>query len=94
MEEKCELCGRCPIRTNEHHLIPKEFGGVEGPTALLCGACHRQIHALFTNAELASFYHSLERLADHPDMTKYISWVKKQDPEKRITTRKSNRRQR
>ncbi|MCA0969637.1 HNH endonuclease [Halobacillus litoralis] len=94
MEETCELCKRSPLKTTEHHLIPREFGGVEGPTAWLCGACHRQIHALFTNAELAAFYHTLERLADHPDMIKYLCWVKKQDPEKRITTRKSNRKKR
>ncbi|MFC7321174.1 HNH endonuclease [Halobacillus campisalis] len=94
MGDKCELCRRTLVETNVHHLIPKEYGGVEGPTALLCKPCHRQIHALFTNQELASFYHSLERLADHPDMTKYLRWIKKQDPNKRITTRKSNQKKR
>ncbi|MGI8314480.1 HNH endonuclease [Halobacillus mangrovi] len=94
MEEVCDLCERSPVTTTEHHLIPRQYGGVEGPTVLLCSACHRQIHALFTNEELAAFYHTLERLKDHPDVRKYIKWVKKQDPEKRITTRKSNRRKR
>ncbi|WP_226576831.1 HNH endonuclease [Halobacillus litoralis] len=94
MEKTCDLCHRYPVKTTEHHLIPKQFGGVEGPTAMLCTACHRQIHALFTNEELASFYHSIERLQDHPAMKKYLRWVKKQDPEKKITTRKSNRKKR
>ncbi|UOQ92793.1 HNH endonuclease [Halobacillus shinanisalinarum] len=92
VKETCDLCLRAPVRTTEHHLIPKQFGGVNGSTAILCSACHRQIHALFTNEELAGFYHTLERLADHPDMAKYIRWVKKQDPEKKIPTRKSYRR--
>ncbi|REJ08414.1 HNH endonuclease [Halobacillus trueperi] len=94
MGETCDLCARSPVKTTEHHLIPKQYGGVEGPTAMLCSACHRQIHALFTNEELAAFYHSVERLKDHPDMQKYLRWVKKQDPEKKISTRKSNRRKR
>ncbi|WP_205439436.1 HNH endonuclease [Halobacillus ihumii] len=94
VENTCDLCGRTPITTTVHHLIPKQYGGAAGPTAMLCSACHRQLHALFTNEELAGFYHTVERLADHPDMGKYLRWVKKQDPEKRITTRKANRRRR
>ncbi|MFQ3543821.1 HNH endonuclease [Halobacillus rhizosphaerae] len=92
MEEKCDLCHRKSGKTTVHHLIPRQYGGTEGPTAVLCSACHRQVHALFTNAELAGFYHTLERLADHPSMIKYLKWIKKQDPAKKITTRKSNRR--
>ncbi|WP_082234687.1 HNH endonuclease [Halobacillus massiliensis] len=90
-EKTCELCLRNPVQTTEHHLIPKQHGGTEGPTVILCSACHRQIHALFSNEELARFYHTPERLADHPAMQGYLKWVKKQDPAKRITTRKSHR---
>ncbi|GGD17656.1 HNH endonuclease [Pontibacillus salipaludis] len=90
-QESCELCGRGPIETTEHHLVPRQYGGAEGPTAELCKACHKQIHALFTNAELAGFYNTIERLRDHPDMEKYIKWVKKQDPHKKITIKKANR---
>ncbi|MFD1017794.1 HNH endonuclease [Thalassobacillus hwangdonensis] len=90
----CDLCMRSPITTTVHHLVPKQHGGADGPVADLCSACHRQVHALFTNQELAAFYHTVERLRDHPDMYKYLKWVKKQDPEKRITTRKANRRKR
>ncbi|MFG6149500.1 HNH endonuclease [Halobacillus sp. B23F22_1] len=94
MCDQCELCQRSPVKTTEHHLIPKQHGGAAGPAAKLCSACHRQIHALFTNEELAGFYHTLARLADHPTMRKYVRWVKKQDPEKKITTRTSNRKKR
>ncbi|ASF38745.1 MULTISPECIES: HNH endonuclease signature motif containing protein [Halobacillus] len=94
MEGTCELCFRTPVKTTEHHLIPRQHGGAMGVTVWLCGACHRQIHALFTNEELANFYHTLERLREHPDMEKYLSWIKKQDPQKEVTTRKSNRRRR
>ncbi|WP_347861205.1 HNH endonuclease [Salimicrobium sp. PL1-032A] len=92
MEDICELCWRYPVKTTEHHLIPKQHGGVHGPTAQLCSPCHRQIHALFSNQELARFYNRLERIQDHPDMKNYLKWIRKQDPAKRITTRKANRR--
>lgn len=89
--DHCELCERAPLKTTVHHLLPRQYGGAEGPTAHLCVACHKQIHALFTNEELAGFYHTLERLKDHPDMVKYLKWVKKQSPHKKITIKKANR---
>ncbi|QAS51661.1 HNH endonuclease [Halobacillus litoralis] len=94
MGETCDLCNRSPVKTTEHHLIPKQYGGVEGPTVILCQACHRQIHVIFTNQELAGFYNTMDRLQDHPEIKKYLHWVKKQDPEKRISTSKPNHRKR
>lgn len=90
-QEICELCGRSPVETTVHHLTPRQFGGAEGPTANLCTPCHKQIHAIFTNQELATFYNTIPRLKDHPDMVKYIKWVKKQSPHKKITIKKANR---
>jgi len=39
-------------------------------------ACHKQIHALFTDTELAKYYSSLEALCAHPEMARFINWVK------------------
>ncbi|MFB5661428.1 HNH endonuclease [Alteribacillus sp. HJP-4] len=50
---RCELCCREEIELTAHHLVPKDKGGVHGATALLCRACHRQIHAMYSNSELA-----------------------------------------
>ncbi|KGP72121.1 HNH endonuclease [Pontibacillus yanchengensis] len=90
-EEVCELCGRSSVDTTEHHLIPKQYGGTDGPVAQLCIPCHKQIHAIFTNEELAGFYHTLLRLQEHPTMEKYLKWIRKQAPGKKITIKKSNR---
>ncbi|KHF27079.1 hypothetical protein LR68_04086 [Anoxybacillus sp. BCO1] len=54
MKGICELCGRDDVVFTAHHLTPKEYGGTE--TAKLCFPCHKQIHALYTNEELASRY--------------------------------------
>ena len=41
---KCELCNREVSQLTEHHLVPKERGGKDFPTANLCITCHKQIH--------------------------------------------------
>jgi ATP-dependent protease Clp ATPase subunit len=85
---QCELCGREINCLTVHHLIPrqetKRKKAVPGPTAMLCHACHKQIHSLFTNRQLASDLNSLEKLRDNPDMKRFLAWVSKQDPNRRI----------
>ncbi len=66
----CELCGRNHVETTVHHLLPKEMGGNYGPTADLCIPCHKQIHALYTNDEIADVYQqsqSLGKMKISPD---------------------------
>ncbi|MDX1631291.1 MAG: HNH endonuclease [Thermoanaerobaculia bacterium] len=83
-ESGCDLCGRRTPRTTVHHLTPRQKGGQEGATADLCPACHRQIHALFTNQELAEDLNTLEHLRSHPQISRFLRWIRKQDPGKRI----------
>jgi hypothetical protein len=72
----CALCDRPipPTLREAHHLIPKSRGGVR--TVYMHRSCHKQIHALFTEAELAKNYSSLEALCGHPEMARFIKWVK------------------
>ena len=39
---------------------------------LLCRSCHKQIHTLFTESELASDYNSIEALAAHPEVARFV----------------------
>ncbi len=79
--ETCPLCGRVLIdgpSVNEHHLVPRSHRGRE--TVRMHRICHNKIHAVFTERELAQYYHSAERLLEHEDIRKFVNWVKKKDP--------------
>ncbi|HBB32829.1 MAG TPA: hypothetical protein DDZ80_21660 [Cyanobacteria bacterium UBA8803] len=84
----CELCERDVAELTVHHLIPKQKAKNQKPetipTANICSACHRQIHSLFDNTRLSQEFNSLEKLKDEPQMQKFLSWLKKQDPSKRV----------
>lgn len=85
----CELCGREEVELTEHHLIPKsrhdkartkrEFSRDEMKTqiAMLCQACHNQVHEVFSNNELSTHYNTVEKIQEHSEMEKFINWVKK-----------------
>lgn len=80
----CELCQRNVKNLTVHHLIPKQKNGHKGPTTNLCSACHHQIHALFDNTLLAQKLNSIEKLQQEPEIRKFLNWVRKQQPDKRI----------
>lgn len=86
----CALCEREVTKLTEHHLKPKSRlkRGETTPTIWICSACHRQIHALFTNLQLADEYNSLERLRDEPRMRKFLTWIRKQDANKAVKVRR------
>ena len=75
---ECELCQREVDRYTVHHLVPKAKGGRFGPTANLCPTCHRQLHALFTEATLAEELNSITLLRANPQVNGYLKWVRKQ----------------
>lgn len=85
----CELCEREMERLTAHHLIPRQSTKRQkvetSPTIDICSACHRQIHALFDNKYLAKELNTLEKLRKAPEMQKFLAWVKKQNPDKRVT---------
>ncbi len=92
MEGKCELCHRTDIELTRHHLLPREEGGKEEHIAYICEACHKHIHALYTNKELAIRLSSLEALRADEKIGKYLKFIKKQPSSKKVRSRKSNER--
>lgn len=72
----CPICDRLipDSQKDAHHLVPKSKGGKS--TEYLHRICHRQIHALFTETELAVHFNTSIALQSHPEMKKFITWVK------------------
>jgi hypothetical protein len=75
-EAVCSICGRRvpPSQRDEHHLVPKSKGG--RVTAVLHRICHRQLHALFTETQLAEDYATIEALLADKDVRDFVSWVR------------------
>jgi hypothetical protein len=87
----CSLCGRVTKRgTTKHHLIPrtchsnKWFKKRYSRTQLretidVCHDCQSAIHRLIPDEkELGRQFNTLAALQVHPEMIKYLGWVKKQ----------------
>lgn len=90
----CELCGRSNVETTVHHLLPREKGGSYGPTADLCIPCHKQIHALYTNEEIAIRLSTIDELRRDEQLLRFVKWIRKQPATKLMKIRKSNERKR
>ena len=87
---RCELCLRDDVERTVHHLTPREFGGGPEDTSKLCIPCHKQIHALYPNSELAIRLNTIDKLQDDPEMKKYLKWIKKQPAGKLPRIKKSS----
>ena len=87
----CPLCDRFipPAQRDLHHLVPKSKGGRQ--TEFMHRVCHRQIHALITEAELARHYATVEALLQHPELQEFVAWVKTKPEDFFVRTRKSTR---
>ena len=93
MEEEtlCPLCGRSIPQSQKdlHHLIPKSHGGRQ--TIALHRICHQQIHALFTETELARQYNTIDKLKLQNELMAFIKWVQLKPVDFYERTRKSRR---
>lgn len=89
----CALCGR-PLDgpVDRHHLVPRSLGGRE--TVRLHRLCHKQIHALLTDRALADYYHRVERLLEHDDIARFVTWVQRQPPSANLRVRRGGARRR
>jgi len=82
----CELCQRVTGFLTEHHLIPRathskkvkrEYGReCNMRKAMICVACHRQVHYLFSNKQLGKSLNSIDLLKTDTEVDKYIQWIK------------------
>jgi len=91
--EICPLCLR-PLgrRRERHHLIPRLKGGRE--TVNLHPICHRKIHTLFTEAQLARSYATIEQLRADPEIQRFVTWLDGKPADFHAATRQSRSKRR
>lgn len=87
----CPLCLR-PIPPGVpqslHHLIPRLKGGKGGPTVLLHHLCHKEIHARFTEADLARRFNTIGAIRADGRLQSFLIWIAKRPPEFLSRTRR------
>jgi hypothetical protein len=83
VEQEPTLCAICERvipddQKEDHHLVPKSKGGkIIIP---LHSVCHRQIHAIFTESQLAKKFSTTAALLEDPAMQKFVGWIKNKPP--------------
>jgi hypothetical protein len=96
METETEICPLCarPLgrRRERHHLVPRLKGGRE--TVTIHPICHRKIHALFSEAELARSYASIATLRAHPEIARFTDWLAGKPADFHAATRTARTRRR
>lgn len=88
--EKCELCGSTTDELNFHHLIPVsqhnknkikklfERSFMKSNGIYICRFyCHRQIHKLVSEKDMAIKYYTKELLIENDAIKKFIEWRSK-----------------
>ncbi len=78
----CPLCGRAMIEgagVDRHHWVPKAEGGREQTP--MHRVCHKKIHSVLSEKELAASYAAVQALLTHPEIAKFVRWVQRKPPE-------------
>ena len=86
--EVCQLCERDVPRgmITLHHMKPRQKGGRAEHRTPLCKPCHKQLHATFSNADLARRYDSVESLRGAAALQPFLGWIRRQKPDRNFRT--------
>ena len=75
----CPVCGRDMVdgpSVDRHHWVPRTEGGCE--TGYLHLICHRMIHRVFDEKQLATAYAEPSAVRSHPEIRRFVAWVRRQ----------------
>lgn len=81
------MCRRQVGTLTRHHLIPQtrhknrrnkrdfDRSEVKQRIALLCKPCHKHVHATLDNKQLEREFNTVEALAAHPEIARFVDWI-------------------
>lgn len=75
---------------DRHHFLPRAEGG--RAVAPVHRICHRKLHTLWTERELARLYSTPEAIREHPEIQRFVCWLRGKPPEFWAPTRAQRRR--
>src|SRR3954454_12109852 len=86
--EVCQLCERDVPKhlITLHHLKPRQKGGRAEHRTPLCKPCHKQLHATFSNTDLARLYVSIEALREAVQLQRFLKWIRRQKADRNFRT--------
>lgn len=64
---------------DRHHFLPRAEGGRD--SAAVHRICHRKLHTLWSERELAVLYSTPEAIRAHPEIRRFVDWVRRKPPE-------------
>ena len=99
--QKCPLCG-VEAKLTKHHLCPqvkckgkhKAIKEDESNIAWICEACHRTLHAYYTENELRDRLSTLESLKADDKISAFVKWRAKHPDAEVSPAKMSNARRR
>ena len=100
----CLICHR-DLPLTKHHLIPvsrhknkktirRHSKEKLGETIDVCRECHNQLHATLNEKEMDENYYSFELLCQHPEINKFMTWIRKHQPRGKVTVKRNKSRRR
>jgi hypothetical protein len=78
----CPICGREMIpgpSVDRHHWVPRSRGGDACVT--MHRVCHRMLHRVFDERQLAEAYHDAATIRAHPDIRRFVKWLQRKPPD-------------
>ena len=87
-ESEPKVVGVCPICEREmwagpsidrHHFVPRSQGGKE--SEYVHKICHRKLHSMFTEKELAREYSDAETVRANPEIQKFLKFLRNKPPD-------------
>lgn len=98
-EDVCFVCQRSfssdsALRPHDHHIIPKSYGGVDGPMARLCSGHHDLVHSIAKRLISEKSHYPLTQDISDPDLLQRLMFLASRiqlahaalanDPEKKL----------